>query len=133
MQSSRDDSFASDVIDVENVIVCLLRCQRGRLFLFGQKRFCRFVVSSQSCDRNELSFGITKRGELAAEDAARVDANRSVQPIGLWYGCVTIDHHRLAAVFGGPVVADRQAKLIGLARRLAEQGEVANFAGTAAL
>ena len=39
---------------------------------------------------------------------------------------MAVNHRRLAAVFGGPVVADRQPELICLARRFAVQAKLAN-------
>ena len=46
---------------------------------------------------------------------------------------VAVDHHRLAAILRGPVVADRQAELVGLAGGLAVEREVAHLARAAAL
>jgi hypothetical protein len=46
---------------------------------------------------------------------------------------VAVDDDGAAAVLGGPVVADGQAELVGLAGGLAEQGELADRAGAAAL
>ena len=77
---------------------------------------------------DELALGVAQRGQPAAEDAAGVDVDRVVQPLGLGDRRVAVDDRRRAAVLGRPVVADRQAELVGLAGRLAVQREVAHRA-----
>ena len=47
---------------------------------------------------DELPFGITQRGQLSAEHAAGVDADRVVEPLRLRHRRVAIDDHRLSAI-----------------------------------
>ena len=105
----------------------------GRLLLFGQERPGRLAVGARGRDRDELPLRVAQRGELAAEDAAGVDVDRAVEPLRLGHRRVAVDDHRRAAVFRRPVVAHRQAELVGLAGRLAVQGEVPHLARAAAL
>ena len=46
---------------------------------------------------------------------------------------MSVDHRRFSAILGGPVVAHRQSELIGFARRLAVEAELADCTGTAAV
>jgi hypothetical protein len=52
---------------------------------------------------------------------------------GCGHGGVAVDDDGAAAVLAGPVVADGEAVLVGLAGGLAVQGELADGAGAAAL
>ncbi len=103
------------------------------MVLGGKERASRLVVGLLSGNRHELSLRVAQRGQLAAEDAAGIDVGRVVQPLGFRNGRVAVDDHRLAAVVGGPVQADRQPELVGLAGRVAVQRELADGPRAAAL
>ena len=70
---------------------------------------------------------------MAAEHAAGVQADGAVQPLGGRDRRVAVDHLRPAAILGCPLVAHRQAELVGLAGGLAIQGELAHRPGGAPL
>ena len=105
----------------------------GACVLRGEERTGRLVVGLRRGDRHELALRVSQRGQLAAEDAAGVDVGRVVQPLGLGDRGMAVDDHGLAAIVGRPVQADRQPELVGLAGRVAVQGELAHGARAAAL
>src|SRR5262249_6899698 len=76
---------------------------------------------------------VAKCGELAPEDAARVDVDRAVKPVRFGDRRVAVHDHSRAPVLGCPVVTDGQAELVGLAGRLTVQREVADLTRTATL
>ena len=102
----------------------LLRREGRGLLLGGQERPGRLAVGPGGGDRDELPLRVAEGGELAAEDAAGVDVDRAVEPLGLGDRRVAVDDHGRPAIFRRPVVADGQAELVGLAGRLAVEGEV---------
>ena len=77
-------------------------------------------------DGHDLALGIAQRCELATEDTAGINVDRVVEEERLGYGRVSIDHECLTAIVRRPVVANGQAKLIRLSRRLAEEGELSH-------
>ncbi len=81
---------------------------------------------------DQLSFRPAKGGQLAAKDAAGVDAEGVVDPLRLEHGGVAVDHGRFAAIVGGPVGADRQAERVDFTGGLAVEGELAHRAGATA-
>ncbi len=83
--------------------------------------------------RDQLPLRVPERGEAAAEDAAGVDVDGAVQPLGLGDGRVAVDDHRVPPIFGGPVVADGKAELVRLAGGLAEERELPHPRRTPAL
>ena len=127
-QPGRDDPLAQHVVGVEHVVVSLLRRERRGLLFVGQEGPGRLAVGPRGRDRDELLLRVAQGGELAAEDAAGVDVDRAVEPLRLGDRRVAVDDHRRAPVFRRPVVAHRQAELVGLAGRLAVQGEVPHLA-----
>ena len=127
-QPGRDDPLAQHVLGVEHLVVGLLRRQRRGLRLGGQERPGRLAVGPRGRDRDELLLRVAQGGQLAAEDAAGVDVDRAVEPFRLGDRRVAVDDHRRPAVFRRPVVADGQAELVGLAGRLAVEGEVPHLA-----
>ncbi len=62
--------------------------------------------------RHQLLLGIAQRREPPAEDAAGVDVDGAVEPLGLRHRRVAVHHHRRAAILRRPVVADRQPELV---------------------
>ena len=111
----------------------LLGRERGCLLLGRQERPGRFAVGPGGGDRDELLLRVAQGRELAAEDAAGVDVDRAVEPLRLGDRRVAVDDHRLAPVLRRPVEADGQAELVGLAGRLAVEGEVPHLARAPAL
>ena len=93
----------------------------------------RLLIGAACGDRDELALGIAQGSQAAAEDAAGVDIDRVIQPLGPRHRRVAVDDRRLSVVLGHPVVAHGQAKLVGLARRLAVEGERAHLARAAPL
>ena len=89
--------------------------------LFGDQRPHGLVVHPLGRDRDQLLLRVAERGQLAAEDAAGVEADGVVQPLGIGDRRMAVHHHRLAPVVGRPVVANRKAELVGLAGGLAEE------------
>ncbi len=83
--------------------------------------------------RDQLARGVAQGGEPPAEHAARVQADRVVDPLGLGDGRVAVHDHGPAPVVLGPRVAHRQAVLVGLACRVAVEREGAHPSGGAAV
>ena len=111
-----------------------LLCRQGRgLLLGGEEGPGRLAVGPRGGDGDELPLRVAEGREPAAEDAAGVDVDGAVEPLRLGDRRVPVDDHRPAPVLAGPVEADRQAELVGLAGRLAEEGEVADLARAPAL
>ncbi len=73
--------------------------------------------------RDEFSLGPPQGGEGASEHAAGVDADRAVHPGRGRYRGMAVDDRSTAPVVVGPRVADRQSELVGLAGRVAVEGE----------
>ena len=131
MQLGLDDALAQDIGNVEQVVVLLLGADlRSRCV---QERPDRCVVDGSRRHRDELLLRISQGRQLAAKDTPRIDVHRPVEPFRLRHRRVAIHHHRLAAVFGRPVQADRQTKFVRLARGLAVHGEIPDLGGTAPL
>ncbi len=86
----------------------------------------RLVVHAMRWDRHELALRPAQRRQPPAVDATRVDADRLVQPDRLGNRRVPVDDGRLAAVVLRPRVAHRQPVLVGLAGRVAVEGEGAH-------
>jgi hypothetical protein len=128
-QAGRDRAAAEQVAEVEEVVVGLL----GGLFGGGSQRAGGLAVDGAGGDAGELELGVAEGGEGSAVDAAGVDADRSVEPLGLGDRGVAVHDDRPAAVLAGPVVADGEAVLVGLAGGLAVEGELADGTGAAAL
>ena len=98
-----------------------------------QERPSRRVVLACRGHRDQLALRPAQRRQPAPEDGAGVDVDRVVDPLGLGHRGVAVDDGRLAAVVRRPGASDREAELVGLPRRLAEQREIAHPARPAAL
>ena len=106
---------------------CCCAVQRRSHFFGRQKRLGGLIVSSQRGNRNQLLLGITKGGEFSAEHAAGIDVDRAIQPFRLGDRRMAIHHHRLAAIFGRPVVTDGQAVFVGLSGGLSVERKFAHL------
>ena len=134
MQPRRDNSLSDHVINVEQIVLHLLRSERGHGFRRrGDNWFHGLRVHRTRCDGNHLLLRIPQGRQTPTEDAARIDVDRPIQPIGLRHGSVAIYHHRSAAVLSRPVVTHGQSEFVGLAGRLAIQREIAHLSRTAPL
>ena len=71
VQPRVNDPLADDILDVEQVIQLLLCSQRWCHFLLGQERLGRLVIGSESRNRHQFTFGITKGSQFSAEHASR--------------------------------------------------------------
>ena len=91
-----------------------------------RERFRRLVPDALGDDRDELLLGIAKSGQPPAEHAAGVEAHRVVHPHRVGGRRVPVQDHRRASVVVGPGQADRKPELVGLAGRVAVQGEAAH-------
>src|SRR3989442_1073262 len=124
LQTGRNDTLAGDIFHNQDIILLLLRSKGGGLIFFGKERSGRLPVGIGSRNRDQLLFWVAQGRQLAAKGAASVDIDGTIQPVRLWHRCMTVDDHGLAAVFGGPVITNRQAKLVGLARRFSIEGKL---------
>jgi len=91
------------------------------------------VVNPPRRNRNDFFFRIAQRGEFPTKNAASIDVDGAIEPLRLRNRGVAVHDYRRTAIVGGPVVANGQTELVNLAGGLAEQGEVPDFAGAAAL
>ena len=132
VQPGRDEPLASHVVDVEEIIVGLLRAQ-PRCCDRRQERANRIGVRLEGWHRDQLLLGPAQGRQPAAEHAAGVDVDGAIEPLRLRNGRVSVDHAGTSAVLGRPVVADGQSELVGLAGRFAEQGEVPHLGRPAPL
>ena len=131
LQPGVDAALAGHIGDVEQVVVLLLGGKIG-LFRGDLDGAHRIGVGPGCGDGYQLFFRIAERGQGAAEDAAGVQVDGVVQPLGPGHGGVAVRDDGFTPVVGGPVVADGQAELVGLAGGLAVQGELTHGAGGAA-
>jgi len=131
-QTRAHDPLAGDVVEVQQERRALL-VDRRRGVLGREKRLRRLVVGPPRRHADELALGPAQRRQPPAEDAARVDVDRVVDPLRLGDRRVAVDDGRGGAVLVGPGVAHGQAVLVGLAGRLAVQREVAHARRRAAL
>ena len=127
MQPSCDNTLSDHIIDIEQIVVNLLRGERRRGFCDRRERFDRLCVGLTSCNRDEVLLRVEQCCQVAAEDTAGIDVNRAIQPIGLGHRSVAIDHHCLAAILRSPVVANWQAEFVSLACRLAIERKISNL------
>ncbi len=130
-QSCIDDLLADHVFDAQQGI---------RRRLAGGTRLARrdqraHRLSVHLVGRNAYQFALrpAQRRQLAAKDTAGIDINRVVEPGGHRNWRVPIDHRGAPAIISRPIIAYRQAELVGLARRLAKEGKGAHAARGAAL
>src|SRR6478609_3109022 len=86
----------------------------------------RFAIDARRRDGDDLLFRPTQRGQIAAETTAGIDAERVVHPLGLDDRSMSVDDCGAAAISGGPMVANGEPKLVGLATSLAIETEFAN-------
>jgi hypothetical protein len=121
-----DDALACDQGEVEQVVVLLLKAERAvRAALEGPHRLgidavCRHL--------DQFLLRPAQGGELTAEHAACVEADRVVQPFRRNNGRVAVDDGGLALIVGGPVMADGQAEFVGLAGRLTIEASRSSWA-----
>ena len=107
---------------------------RAGACLFGlYEGACGFAIRPGGGHGHEVPLGVAQGRELAAEDAAGVDIDRPVEPVGLGHRRVAVDNHCLAPVLRCPVEADGQPELVGFACRLAVEGEVPDLCRASAL
>ncbi len=132
-QAGCDDPLAEHIIGVEQVIAGLLGGERGLGRLLEQERAGRLAVNPRGRNRHELAFRIAQGRQLAAEDATGVDVDRLVEPLRKRNRRVTVDDGSSAAIILGPVAPNRQAQIVGLARRFTIECKVAHPARGAAL
>ena len=124
-----DPAPAANVLDVEKMVRiglgrdCIVR-PAERTHRLAPNRFGRNI--------DQLLLRPAQRRQLAAEDAAGVDANGVVHPIGPHHRSVAIDHGRRTPVARGPIGADRQAEGVDLAGGFAVKRERAHSARAAA-
>jgi hypothetical protein len=86
LETGVDDPLAEHVVGIE---------QLGRpLRLGGTERADRFPVGPRRGHRHHFSLGVAQRGELAAEHAAGVDADRVVHPLGFGNRGVAVHDNR---------------------------------------
>ena len=97
----------------------------------GRERLGRLVPDPLCRNGDDLLLGVAQRRQLAAEHATGVQAHRVVDPLCLRRRGVPVEHHRLAAIFVRPGIANGQAELVGLAGRVAVQRETPDPPGRA--
>ena len=90
-----------------------------------------FGVGVERRNGDEFAFGVAQSGERSAKNAARIDVDGAVEPFRFGNGGVPVDDGRRAAILGCPVVAHRQAELVGFSGGFAVEGELAHRAGGA--
>ena len=132
VQPSADDALAQQVAEVKQIIMLLLGAQGG-LRRRRQEGACRLGISVSGGDGDQFPLWIAQHSEPPTKDTAGVDVDRAVEPFGFGHRRMPIDDHCLAAVFGCPVIAHGQPKLVGLAGCLAIEGKVTHLARTAPL
>ena len=121
-QVARLDRLAAEHVgDVE--LARMRLAGRGRR---NAQRADRLVIGGARWHIDQLHLRIAERGQLAAEHAAGVDAQRAVDPVGVHLRRMAIDHLSGALVVRGPVVAHRQTECVDLAAGLAIHGERAH-------
>src|SRR5215467_7088166 len=134
MKPCRDDSLSNHIIDIEQVVMNLLRSeQRNGFYCRGKQWLDGLGICLTGRNRKQFSFRIPKRCQIPAKDTAGIDVDGSIQPIRLRDGGMAVDDHSPATVLGGPVVANRQPKLVRLTRRFAIQRKVADFSRASTL
>ena len=80
-EAALDTELLGEVVEVEESVVVLLRARAtDRLDRAG-----RDGVLLARGYRDDLPFGPAQRGELPAEHASRIDAERVVEPLGVGY------------------------------------------------
>ena len=126
-QPSGDGPFAGDVVQIQQLVVGLLRAQRGAGGSDQGTR--RLGVAARRRHRDQFVLRVAQGAQAAPEHAAGVDADGAVEPLGDGYRGVAVDHPRAAAVLPGPRVPHGQAVLVALAGGLTVQGEGAHGAG----
>ena len=117
-----DRVFSQDITDVQEIVSLLLGA--AGIGGGGQEWPDGLGIDPRRRDRHQRQLGIPQRGQLAAEDAAGVDVDGAIEPLGLRHRRVTIHDERLPSVLGGPVVAHREAIGIGLPGGLAVEGKL---------
>src|SRR3954464_13141275 len=111
MQARFDNTFTDNVVNVEQVLLLLLVGKaNARGDRLRSERLRRHVVLAKRRDGDEFLFRVAERSQLASEDTAGINVDGAVQPFGFSYRSVSVYDHRFAAVIGGPVVSDGQAK-----------------------
>src|SRR6266480_2639792 len=102
------------------------------LFLTEQERLGRLVIGSQSRNRNQFTFRITKGSQFSAKHAPCIYIDRAVQPFRLGNRRMPINHHRLATILSRrPVVTHWESVFVRLPGGLAIERKIAHFARTA--
>ena len=125
------DPLAGYVFDVQQVVVGLLGGQR--LGFGGPEGPGRFAVGCLRRYGDQFFLGVTQGGKLPPENAAGIDVDGAVEPLGLRYGGMAVDHPCLPTVFRRPVVADRQPVFIRLPGRFPVGAEGPDGPGAPAL
>jgi hypothetical protein len=133
MERRLHDALSEHVLEVEQVVVQLLVRERRRRDVLGQERLGWLVVGACRGNADELALRPAEGRELAAEDAPGVDAEGVVQPRGLGHRCMAVHDGGATPIVLRPWVPHGQAVLVGLSRRLAEKGKLADDARAAPL
>ena len=131
------DALAGHIGQIENIVVFLLgghpRVLAARLRRHRRQGADRLAVDLGGRDGDQLVLRVAQGGQLTPEDTARVDVNGAVEPFGFRHWSVAIDHLGPTPVFGGPVVAHRQAKFVDFTRGFSIEAEGTHRTGTPAL
>src|SRR5437868_7874137 len=90
----------------------------GSAALWCSERSDRLVPDLFGGDRDQFAAGIAQGGQASAEDAAGVQADGVVDPLGPSGGSVAVDDHGRAPVALGPGMADGKAVLDRKSTRL---------------
>src|SRR5262249_58919500 len=83
VQPRLDETLTAHVVDVEQIVVRLLRAQRGASERY-KERASRFRVRGPRWHGDEFLLGPPQRCQASAEHAPTVDVDRAIQPLGFW-------------------------------------------------
>ena len=75
VQPRADQPLAKDALDVQQIVLLLLRRQCRRAILFRQERAGRLVVGAGRGHRDQLPLRIAQGGQPSTEDAAGIDVD----------------------------------------------------------
>src|SRR5439155_7667207 len=93
-QTRGDDALAEDVLDVEELVLTLLRGQAFGKLLLRDERLGRLGVDRVRRHAHELLLRIPQCGQPSTEDAPGVDVDRSIQPLRLGNGRVSVEDRK---------------------------------------
>ncbi len=107
-QARLDDALAEHVVDVQHIVVFLLHRQFGRLACRHLEGPRRLVVRSARGHRDKGAFWIAQRGQAASEDAAGVDVDGVVEPVGPGHGREFTNSIRIPCFYSSSSCSERQ-------------------------